>query len=95
MNICSGECFCHCAAFLGFPVAVGLNVALYALAHVPKGAQEAFGALVLGYVLCVLTFASSSILFAWMIHCALAIANDLSAWYYRPDMRFTRRRGGK
>lgn len=84
-----------CAASLGFPVAVGLNVALYALAHVPKGAQEAFGALVLGYVLCVLTFASSSILFAWMIHCALAIANDLSAWYYRPDMRFTRRRVGK
>jgi hypothetical protein len=77
---------------VGFPMAVGINIALYGLAHVPKGMQEAIGALVLGYVLCVLTYASGSVFFAWVIHCALAITNGLSAFHYRQDMHFERRR---
>ena len=78
---------------VGFPIAVGINLALYGLAHVPKGTQEAIGALVLGYVLCILTYESNSVFFAWIIHCALAITNGLSAFHYRPDMHFTKRRG--
>lgn len=76
---------------VGFPMAVGINIALYGLAHVPKGIQEAVGALILGYILCVLTYASGSVFFAWIIHCALAITNGLSAFHYRQDMQFKRR----
>jgi membrane protease YdiL (CAAX protease family) len=71
---------------LGLGAAVGINVALYAIVHIPKGAQEAVGALVLGYVLCMITVASGSILTAWSAHCALAIVNDVSAFAYRKDM---------
>lgn len=71
---------------VGFWTAVGINVALYAAVHIPKGAQEAIGALLLGYVLCILTEASGSLFTAFASHCALAITNDISAFYYRDDM---------
>lgn len=71
---------------LGLPIAIAINCTIYALVHVPKGAGEAFGALVLGFLLCLLTLYSHSFFFAWIIHCALAITNGLSAWYYRSDM---------
>ncbi|MDD3823225.1 MAG: CPBP family intramembrane glutamic endopeptidase [Sphaerochaetaceae bacterium] len=82
-----------CTETMGFPLAVGINVAIYGLAHVPKGVQEAVGAVVLGYVLCILTQASGSVCFAWLIHCALAIVNGLSAFHYRSDMHLVGRKG--
>ncbi len=82
-----------CIETVGFPLAVGITTALYGIAHVPKGAQEAIGALVLGYVLCVLTYSSGSVFFAWIIHCALAVINGLSAFHYRSDMQLKLRRG--
>jgi membrane protease YdiL (CAAX protease family) len=72
---------------VGLSTAIGINIAIYALAHVPKGTQEAFGALLLGLLLCLLTYNSSSILYAWIIHLALAISNDFSASYYKKRIK--------
>ncbi len=72
---------------VGLSTAIGINITIYALAHVPKGAQEAFGALLLGVLLSLLTYNSSSILYAWLIHLALAISNDFSAAYYKKRVK--------
>lgn len=71
------------AAMLGPWTAAGINAALYAAVHIPKGPAEAIGALFLGLALCPITLASGSMLPAFAIHAALAISNDLFAHSFR------------
>jgi membrane protease YdiL (CAAX protease family) len=61
---------------------------IYSAVHIPKGAGEAFGALILGLLFSLLTLATGSILAAVIIHCALALPNGLFAVHYRQDRRF-------
>jgi membrane protease YdiL (CAAX protease family) len=68
--------------------AVGINIALYSAVHVPKGAGEAVGALLLGFLLCLITLATGSILVAFTAHAALAVSNELFAFHYSPGMRY-------
>ncbi|RMF23908.1 MAG: CPBP family intramembrane metalloprotease, partial [Bacteroidetes bacterium] len=72
---------------LGPVLAVALNVSLYALVHVPKGAREAFGALPLGLVLCLLTLQSETIWLAFFVHLALAWSNEWFSLWRHPEMR--------
>ncbi|GAB1455697.1 hypothetical protein MASR2M48_10040 [Spirochaetota bacterium] len=71
---------------LGFWPAIGINIALYSAVHVPKGAAEAIGALALGFVLCLITIDTGSILVAIIVHIALAVSNDLFSFHFRKDI---------
>lgn len=78
------------AAELGVWPAIGINIALYSAVHIPKGAQEAVGALLLGFVFCILALVTGSMLIPFLAHAAMAIANCQSAFHYRPDTRYMR-----
>jgi membrane protease YdiL (CAAX protease family) len=75
---------------LGPWTAIGINIALYAAVHIPKGPGEALGALLLGAVLCPITLATGSIFTAFVVHASLAISNDLFAFYHREDMEWVK-----
>jgi len=68
--------------------AIGINVALYSAVHIPKGLQEAVGALILGFLLCLITLQTGSIAVAFNVHAALAVTNGLGAVFSREDMEF-------
>lgn len=77
----------------GVWVAVSVNIALYVLAHIPKGLSEAVGAIPFGLLVCGLTLAYGSIWAAFWLHLALALANSFVALSVNPDMRVVLRRG--
>lgn len=74
-----GVLFMAVLPVLGFPTALGLNLAVYSLSHIQKGLREAGGCLLMGTVLCVATAWSGTIWIAFWIHYALAIINGLWA----------------
>ena len=53
--------------------------AFYSATHIPKGLDETIGAIPLGAVLCLLTYASGTIWIAVIVHIAMAWANCLTA----------------
>jgi len=71
---------------LGIELTVALNISIYALVHVPKGKKETLGAIPLGFVLCIITISTKSILPAFAIHAIMAISNDLYAMKANPKM---------
>lgn len=75
-----------CAESWGEWPAVVLNLALYALTHVPKGYKEAFGAIPLGLLLCLFTLHTGNIWAAFLIHSTMALANEWYSLRYHPDM---------
>jgi membrane protease YdiL (CAAX protease family) len=80
------------AAELGFWPSIGINIALYSAVHIPKGAQEAVGALFLGFVFCVLALVTDSVLIPFLAHVAMAVTNCQTAFHYRSDTRFAGKR---
>jgi membrane protease YdiL (CAAX protease family) len=68
--------------------AIAINVALYALAHTPKGPRETLGSIPLGVVLCLATIDTGSIWAAFLIHVIMSQLNDYLAVRANPDMRF-------
>lgn len=72
----------------GAPLAITLNVVLYALAHIPKGAREMAGSVPFGVVLCMITLSTGSFLAAFVIHAAMALSNEFFAIRFHPDMKF-------
>jgi membrane protease YdiL (CAAX protease family) len=72
---------------LGVWPAIAINMAMYSLAHVPKGVDETVGALVLGLVLCLITLQTSTIWVAFFVHLALATSNSMTALRFHPDMK--------
>ncbi|MEM6648526.1 MAG: type II CAAX endopeptidase family protein [Bacteroidota bacterium] len=81
-----------CVPVMGVWPAIAINVVLYALAHLPKGPLETFGALPFGVVLCMSTLLTGTIWVAFVSHVALAWANDYAALRYHPEMRVLVRR---
>jgi len=71
----------------GVWVAVSVNIAIYVLAHIPKGLSEAIGAVPFGLLVCWLTLTFGSIWPAFWLHLALALANSFFALAANPDMR--------
>lgn len=57
--------------------AIAMNLVFYALAHIPKGRGEAFGAIPLGIVLCVATLQTGSFWVAFLVHLAMAWSNEM------------------
>lgn len=76
------------AAAMGAPLAVAINSALYAFAHIYKGPGEAFGAFFLGVALCAVALATGSFAIPFVAHVILALGNDYSAVAAHPDMGF-------
>ena len=73
---------------LGIWTAIAINVALYSATHIPKGLEETIGAIPLGAVLCLLTYASGTIWIAVIVHIAMAWANCLTALKHHPEIHY-------
>jgi membrane protease YdiL (CAAX protease family) len=76
--------------YLGVWPAIALNIAIYALVHVPKGIKEAIGALPLGVVLGIITIQTGNIWVAFVVHIVLALSNEWFSLRAHPEMKFTR-----
>ncbi|NQT59125.1 MAG: CPBP family intramembrane metalloprotease [Bacteroidetes bacterium] len=72
---------------MGIWPAVLVNVSLYSATHIPKGMNEAVGAVFLGTILCVLTILSGSIWIAVFVHIALGLSNSFLSLHNQKDMR--------
>ncbi|MEK7255078.1 MAG: CPBP family intramembrane glutamic endopeptidase [Bacteroidota bacterium] len=72
-----------CLQSMGKPLAITLNVAFYALVHVPKGWKETVGAVPLGIVLCLLTLQTGTIWIAFFVHLAMAWSNEWWSLFYQ------------
>lgn len=57
--------------------AIMINTLFYSLVHIPKGAGEAFGAIPLGILLCLITLTTGNFWVAFLVHCSMACSNDL------------------
>lgn len=77
-----------CLAAMPAPFAIAVNIALYALAHVPKGPREALGSIPLGVVLCLSAIDTGAIWAAFLIHVIMSQLNDYLAVRANPAMRF-------
>ena len=73
---------------LGIWPAIAINVALYSATHIPKGLDETIGAIPLGAVLCLLTYASGTIWIAVIVHIAMAWTNCLTALKHHPEIHY-------
>ncbi len=77
-----------CLAAMPAVFAIAVNIALYGLAHVPKGPREALGSIPLGVVLCLATIHTGAIWAAFLIHVIMSQLNDYLAVRANPAMRF-------
>lgn len=77
-----------CLAAMPALLAIGINIALYGLAHVPKGPREALGSIPLGLVLCLSAIDTGTIWAAFLIHVIMSQLNDYLAVRANPAMTF-------
>ncbi|WP_448528253.1 CPBP family intramembrane glutamic endopeptidase [Raineya sp.] len=73
-------------------LAIAVNVAIYAIAHIPKGQKEAIGAIPLGIVLAYLTLAEGNIWIAVIVHILLALSNSFFSFLAQPEFKFARKK---
>ncbi len=78
-----------CLAAMSAAWAIAINIALYVLAHVPKGPREALGSIPLGLVLCLSAIETGSIWAAVLIHVIMSQLNDYLAVRANPEMGFS------
>jgi len=71
----------------GMPIAIAVNVVLYALAHIPKGLREVAGSVPFGVILCLITLGTGSFLAAFVLHTLMALSNEFFAIRFHPDMK--------
>lgn len=67
-----------CAEAWGVVVATVINVVLYAIVHIPRGKFEVLGAIPLGVLFCVITFATNTFWTVVILHCLIAISHDIN-----------------
>jgi membrane protease YdiL (CAAX protease family) len=66
-----------CIALVGVPVAIAINVVLYAIAHAFSTRQELIGTVPFGILLCLITLFSGSVWPAVVIHLLLGLPYDV------------------
>jgi len=76
------------ADHLGVWPAIAVNIALYAAAHVPQGPRDAFGAIPVGLIFCLVTLASGTVYIAFLVHLSMALTNCFTSMKHHPDMSF-------
>jgi membrane protease YdiL (CAAX protease family) len=74
------------APLIGEWPAIVLNVAFYALVHVPKNLAETIGAVPLGILLCLITLTTGTIWVAFFVHITLALSNFFFSLRHHPEM---------
>ena len=83
-----GVLFTPCVDRFGFWAAVSINLTLYAITHIPKGARETAGTFLYGLVACIATAVTGNIAVAVITHVAMALANDYFSVFHSRDMKF-------
>lgn len=73
---------------VGVPIAIAINVMMYAISHIPKGLSETIGSIPLGLVLCILSLLSGTIWIAFFVHIALSFTNSLTALAHHPEIKY-------
>ncbi len=68
--------------------AVSINTLLYVIAHIPKGKTETIAAIPFGIVFCLVSIFTGSFLAAFVLHCTMAISNDIFCFIHNPNMKF-------
>ena len=71
-----------CLEVMDPELAIVVNVSLYALVHLPKGFNEAVGAIPLGVLLCWLTLQTGTFWIAFLVHSIMALSNEWFSMYY-------------
>jgi membrane protease YdiL (CAAX protease family) len=77
-----------CYKAFGFWPALLINISVYSIVHLSQGIQMTLGAIPVGIIFCLFSFLTGSFLFAFLIHCCMAITNDLFSIYNNPEFRF-------
>ena len=77
-----GVLFLGLIPFTGLYTAIGINTALYALAHLYKGKKETLGSIPLGIMLCYITYKTGTIWTAFASHWIMAGNNFIWSHYY-------------
>ncbi len=77
-----GFLFFTCLEVMDLPLAITINVAIYVLAHIAKGWREVVGSVLMGTVLCLLTYRTGTIWIAFLVHVALAWGNEWWSYYW-------------
>ncbi len=72
----------------GVVAAIGINTLLYVIAHIPKGKTETIAAIPFGLAFCLVSIFTGSFLAAFILHCTMAISNDVFCFIHNPEMRF-------
>ena len=85
-----GYLFFVSVKYLSVWPAIALNIAIYSLAHVPKGIKEAIGALPLGVLLCIITVQTGNIWVAFVVHVVMALSNEWFSLWAHPGMKFVK-----
>lgn len=67
----------------GFWTAMAINLVVYSATHIPKGLDEASGALILGFFLCLATWQTQSIWASFFVHVILSWTTNYFAWRHR------------
>jgi len=77
-----------CNEYLGFWPAVVINIAFYALAHIPKGFTETIGCFPYGFLLCYVTLLTGNLWFAIITHSILAVSTDIYSIFHSQQMKW-------
>ncbi|MCK4921564.1 MAG: CPBP family intramembrane metalloprotease [Bacteroidales bacterium] len=73
---------------MGIWPAIILNIGIYSLVHIPKGAKEAFWSILLGFIICLLVVRTGSFWIAFFIHVVLALSNEWFSLRSHPEIQF-------
>jgi membrane protease YdiL (CAAX protease family) len=78
-----GLLFFSCYREFGLATGIIINIALYSLAHIPKGMLETLGAIPFGILLCLVSYFSGSVYLAIVVHCSLSLSTQLITLHRR------------
>ena len=70
----------------GLVPALVVNVAIYSLAHIPKGITETIGAIPFGIVVCLAANATGVIWFPILVHSIMALSSEWFSLHFHPEM---------
>jgi membrane protease YdiL (CAAX protease family) len=72
-----------CYDAFGYWPAILINIAVYAVAHIPKGRMETLGSIPVGCIFCMVTLWQGYFWFALFTHITMALSNEWFSLYYR------------
>lgn len=87
-----GFLFFTSLAVIGLWPAILLNTLLYSLVHLPKGKREILGAIPLGFVLCLITYSTGTIVTAVIIHIIMALSNEWFSITFHPAIKIVHKK---